>query len=90
MPIDFTSMTSDDISGIIQMAEIELRARNDLVFEDAITHHVYVDEVPDHIDKEEYLEYLQGPGAHHPAAQTILAEWQSQEDRKQSMKTTGA
>jgi hypothetical protein len=93
MPIDFTSMTSDDISRIIQMGEVELRERNNLVFEDAITHHLYVDECPDHIDREEYLEYLQGPGSHHPAAQTILADWddkQSQEDRKQSMRTTGA
>jgi len=89
--IDITNMSNRQIEELVQTAMVELQDRQYRIYEDAITHGIYVGEVEEKY-RDGYIEYLSemaGPGES-PAAQEILAEWWSQEEIKQSRKTTGA
>ena len=89
--IDITNMSNRQIEELVQTALVELQDRQYRIYDDAITHHLYVGEVEEKF-RQGYIEYLEecaGPGES-PAAQEILAEWHSQQDIIQSRKTTGA
>ena len=88
MTIDITNMSNRQIEEVIQQGLVELQDRQYRIYEDAITHHIYVGEVEEKY-REGYLEYLEEANQS-PASQDILAEWYSQQDIIQSHKTTGA
>jgi len=91
MNIDITNMSNRQIEKIIQDGLVELQDRQYRIYEDAITHNLYVGEVEEK-HRQGYIEYLEevaGPGES-PAAQEILDEWYSVTDLIQSRKTTGA
>ena len=89
--IDITNMSNRQIEEVIQDGLTELQDRQYRIYEDAITHGIFVGEVEEKY-RQGYIEYLEetaGPGES-PASQEILNEWYSQEDIKQSRRTTGA
>ena len=88
---DITTMSNRQLESIIQTAQTELQDRQYRMYEDAITHNLYVSEIEEK-HRQGYLDYLEetaGPGES-PASQEILLDWYAQEDMIQSRKTTGA
>lgn len=91
MNIDITDMSNRQIEELVQTALVELQDRQYRIYEDAITHHIYIGEVEEKY-RQGYIEYLEetaGPGES-PASKEILEEWYAQEEIIQSRKTTGA
>ena len=72
----------NDIS--IELQERQLRVN----CEDALNHHLLVSEVSEEY-REAYAAYLE-TRSDLQLATSILSEWHSEQDRKQTMKTTGA
>src|SRR6056300_397327 len=89
--IDITDMSNRQIEELVQTALVELQDRRYRIYDDAITHGLYVGEIEEKY-RDGYIDYLAecaGPGES-PAALEILHEWHAQEEIKQSRKTTGA
>jgi len=91
--IDITNMSDRQLQNVIQDALVELQERrNTEWYQDAICHGILVQETSQEL-RQDYIEWLEGAGAHHPKSAEILEAWEdhcSQEERKESMRTTGA
>ena len=89
--MNIQDMSNRQLEEVIHMAQVELQDRHYRIMDDALTMGLYVGEVEEKY-RQGYIEYLEecaGPGES-PGAMEILQEWYSQQDRKQSMNTTGA
>lgn len=93
MAIDITDMSDRQIQNLIQDSLVELQERRNAEwYQDAICHGILVQET-DLLLRQDYIEWLRGAGAHHPKSAEILDAWEdycNQEERKESMRTTGA
>lgn len=81
-------MSNRQIEILIHELQSELMDRQIISdCEDAFNNHIYIGEV-DEAYQGAYISYLQDNSSE--LAQEILDEWNSQQDRRQSMQTTGA
>ena len=91
--IDITDMSNRQIEDLIQDSLVELQERqNAEYYQDAICHGILVQECTLNY-RQGYIEWLKGAGAHHPKSAEILDAWEDycdQEERKESMRNTGA
>ena len=82
-------MSNRQIEFLISELQTELMDRQIISdCEDALNNHLYISEV-DEAYRGAYISYLQDNSSNE-LAQEILDDWNSQQDRIQSMKTTGA
>jgi len=96
-------MSNRQIEEVINNGLVELQERRNAEYEDALSHGILVQECSLEY-RQDYIEWLRGAGSHHPRSHEILEAWSdhcndledvmddvvSQEERKQSMRTTGA
>ena len=82
-------MSNRQIERLIHVLQSELMDRQVVSdCEDALNNHLYISEI-DEAYQGAYISYLQDNSSNE-LAQEILDDWYSQQDRKQSMQTTGA
>lgn len=90
--MDIQNMSDRQLGDLINRCEVELMERRNAEYEMEISHGILVQDCS--LDqREDYLEWLRGAGNHHYRSQEILEAWDdylSQEDIKQSRRTTGA
>jgi len=88
--MNIQDMSNRQLEEVIHMAQVELQERQLRIdCEDALNNHLYVGEIEDTY-RGAYISYLEERSNDLPLADEILSEWYSQQDRKQSMNTTGA
>jgi len=83
--MDIQNLSDRQISDLINRCEVELMERRNAEYEEALTHRIYVDACSPDL-REGYLEWLQGAGSHHQAAQEILEDHIAQQELKQVMR----
>lgn len=84
--MDIQNMSNRQLEALIADCEVELRERQLITYyEDALTHHVYIDEAEEQF-RSGYHEYLVQRVETSPAASEIIEQYYCDEDYKQSMR----
>ena len=89
--MDIINMSNRQLEELANACQVELQDRQYRVYDDALTHELYIDEV-DEGQRQGYIDYLEelaGPGES-PLPQEILSAWYSLQDLLQTRRTTGA
>ena len=88
--MNIQDMSNRQLEELISSAQVELQDRQYRIYEDAITHGIYVGEVEEKY-RDGYIEYLEHNYTDgRPAIMDILDDWHNQKHIIQSRKTTGA
>jgi len=85
--LNIKDASSAALEALMQDISVELQERMYVLYDDALTHGLYVDELEKKY-QQGYADYIRDNGG--LAHQELLEEWQSEQDRIQSMCTTGA